>query len=380
MSGRLLGLAPRRRAVPRLVELLGARRRAPGRARAPVRWTGSPTRSSRPGSPGCPCARCSPPASPPRAGAGVVHALGGPIAVCFAAMAAMPRWRSCRRRARRRRTRLRDLWPDAVDNIASGVRAGHGAARGAGAAREPGPEELRGRSAPSPTTTALTGRFHDCLDRLKDRLSDPVGDRSSRACGSPARSAAPTSASCCAPCRLSCARTPGPAPSWRPGSRGRSTPRGSPSPPRGPCWPCCRPTPSRWQAYSTPLGCRRAGRRGRRHRRRLLGDDADRPAARGRAGAAVTGLSRGGPPRARLGVGLVLVWLGLPRHRRRPDLAGRVCRTSRDTPRPHGCSTTPARSGRSGRSPARCCATSPRRWSGSWAAPTPSARASCAPV
>ena len=29
----------------------------------------------------------------------------------------------------------------------------------------------------SPTTTGSTGRFHDCLDRLKDGLADPVGDR-----------------------------------------------------------------------------------------------------------------------------------------------------------------------------------------------------------
>ena len=41
-----------------------------------------------------------------------------------------------------------------------------------------GPEALRAAvRARSPTTTASTGRFGDCLDRLKDELADPVGDR-----------------------------------------------------------------------------------------------------------------------------------------------------------------------------------------------------------
>ena len=47
-----------------------------------------------------------------------------PIAVCFAAMAGYAPIALVRMRARRRRAVMRDLWPDAVDNIASGVRAG----------------------------------------------------------------------------------------------------------------------------------------------------------------------------------------------------------------------------------------------------------------
>ena len=47
-----------------------------------------------------------------------------PIAACFAVMAAFIPIALVRRRARMRRARLRDLWPDAVDNITSGVRAG----------------------------------------------------------------------------------------------------------------------------------------------------------------------------------------------------------------------------------------------------------------
>src|SRR4029079_9285540 len=66
----------------------------------------------------------------------------------------------------------------------------------------------------------------------------------------------------------------------------------------------------------------------------LLGDGADRPAARGRAGAAVSGLARRGAGLGFvMGLGLALVWLGLPRHRR-AGLAGRVLPYLRDTPRP----------------------------------------------
>ena len=40
-----------------------------------------------------------------------------------------------------------------------------------------GPEELRPAFAAFAQDYRITGRFHDCLDRLKERLSDPVADR-----------------------------------------------------------------------------------------------------------------------------------------------------------------------------------------------------------
>jgi tight adherence protein B len=40
-----------------------------------------------------------------------------------------------------------------------------------------GPEELRPAFAAFGEDYRTTGRFHDCLDRLKERLADPVGDR-----------------------------------------------------------------------------------------------------------------------------------------------------------------------------------------------------------
>jgi tight adherence protein B len=108
----------------------------------------------------------------------VLAVVGVPsIALCFAAMAGYGPLALVRMRARQRRARLRDLWPDAVDNITSAVRAGMGLPEALGQLAVRGPEELRPAFGAFAEDYRLTGRFHDCLDRLKERLSDPVGDR-----------------------------------------------------------------------------------------------------------------------------------------------------------------------------------------------------------
>jgi tight adherence protein B len=100
-----------------------------------------------------------------------------PIALCFGVMAAWAPIALVRMRARSRRAQLRDLWPDAVDNIASGVRAGLALPEALSQLAIRGPEELRPAFAAFAEDYRTTGRFKDCLDRLKDRLADPVGDR-----------------------------------------------------------------------------------------------------------------------------------------------------------------------------------------------------------
>jgi tight adherence protein B len=72
---------------------------------------------------------------------------------------------------------MRDLWPDAVDNISSGVRAGLALPEALAQLGQRGPQELRPAFRAFAEDYRATGRFHDCLDRLKERLSDPVGDR-----------------------------------------------------------------------------------------------------------------------------------------------------------------------------------------------------------
>lgn len=99
------------------------------------------------------------------------------VAVMFGLLAAYAPIALVRGRARRRRRELAEVWPEAVDNLASAVRAGLSLPEGLARLGERGPEPLRGAFAAFERDYGASGRFGDCLDRLKDRLADPVGDR-----------------------------------------------------------------------------------------------------------------------------------------------------------------------------------------------------------
>ncbi|MCK0117384.1 type II secretion system F family protein [Isoptericola sp. S6320L] len=99
------------------------------------------------------------------------------IAGCFALMATVAPEVLLRVRARRRRESLRDVWPDAVDHLASGVRAGLSLPEAVAQLGERGPAELREPFARFAADYRATGRFGECLDLLKARLADPVADR-----------------------------------------------------------------------------------------------------------------------------------------------------------------------------------------------------------
>lgn len=99
------------------------------------------------------------------------------IALCFAVMAAYAPLALVRSRARRRRALLRDLWPDAVDNITSGVRAGLALPDALAQLAIRGPMPLRPAFARFSEDYRVSGRFNDSLDNLKANLADPVGDR-----------------------------------------------------------------------------------------------------------------------------------------------------------------------------------------------------------
>ena len=100
-----------------------------------------------------------------------------PVALCFALMAGYAPIVLVRMRARRRRSVMRDLWPHIVDNIGSAVRAGLALPEALSQLTIRGPQELRPAFAAFAEDYRATGRFQDCLDRLKERLSDPVADR-----------------------------------------------------------------------------------------------------------------------------------------------------------------------------------------------------------
>ena len=99
------------------------------------------------------------------------------IALSFAAMAGYAPLALVRARARRRRAALRALWPEVVDHLSSGVRAGLSLAEAVGQVGERGPVQLRPAFRAFAADYRATGRFGDCLDQLKGRLADPVADR-----------------------------------------------------------------------------------------------------------------------------------------------------------------------------------------------------------
>jgi tight adherence protein B len=100
-----------------------------------------------------------------------------PVALCFALMAGYAPILLVRMRARRRCSVMRELWPDVVDNIGSAVRAGLALPEALSQLAIRGPEELRAAFARFAEDYRATGRFQECLDRLKERLSDPTADR-----------------------------------------------------------------------------------------------------------------------------------------------------------------------------------------------------------
>lgn len=100
-----------------------------------------------------------------------------PVALVFGALAAYAPVAAVAGRARRRQRELAEVWPDAVDNLASAVRAGLSLADAVSGLGERGPEPLRAPFLAFARDYQLSGRFDECLDQLKQRLGDPVGDR-----------------------------------------------------------------------------------------------------------------------------------------------------------------------------------------------------------
>ena len=100
-----------------------------------------------------------------------------PVALCFAAMGGYLPVALVRGRARRRAQEYAEVWPGAVDNLASAVRAGMSLPDALANLGERGPEPLRPAFLAFGRDYQLSGRFGECLDRLKERLADPVGDR-----------------------------------------------------------------------------------------------------------------------------------------------------------------------------------------------------------
>ncbi|WP_372726980.1 type II secretion system F family protein [Nocardioides sp.] len=80
-------------------------------------------------------------------------------------------------RGRRRQREFAEVWPEAVDNLASAVRAGLSLPEAVVGLAARGPAPLRPAFEEFGLDYQVSGRFSESLDRLKERLADPVGDR-----------------------------------------------------------------------------------------------------------------------------------------------------------------------------------------------------------
>jgi tight adherence protein B len=100
-----------------------------------------------------------------------------PVAVAFGAIAGYSPVGLVRSRAARRQREFAEVWPEAVDNLASAVRAGLSLPEALSRLGERGPAPLRPAFVSFGHDYQASGRFGVCLDLLKERLADPVGDR-----------------------------------------------------------------------------------------------------------------------------------------------------------------------------------------------------------
>lgn len=100
-----------------------------------------------------------------------------PVALTFGVIGAYLPVAVVAGRARRRQREFAEVWPEAVDNLSSAVRAGLSLPEAVAGLAERGPEPLRPAFAQFALDYQVTGRFGESLDRLKERLADPVGDR-----------------------------------------------------------------------------------------------------------------------------------------------------------------------------------------------------------
>lgn len=80
-------------------------------------------------------------------------------------------------RSRSRQHEFAEVWPEAVDHLASAVRAGLSLPEALAGLAIRGPQPLRPAFERFALDYQVTGRFGESLDRLKVVLADPVGDR-----------------------------------------------------------------------------------------------------------------------------------------------------------------------------------------------------------
>lgn len=86
-------------------------------------------------------------------------------------------WTLIRSRAIRQQKALSKTWPEVIEHLGSGVRAGLSLPEAVAALAHRGPQELRSDFGEFASDYRVSGNFSRSLDRLKVRLADPVADR-----------------------------------------------------------------------------------------------------------------------------------------------------------------------------------------------------------
>ncbi|MYM18726.1 type II secretion system protein F [Brevibacterium sp. 5221] len=99
------------------------------------------------------------------------------ISACFGLFAATAPYLLVRMRAQRTAVQRRTLWPEAIDHLNSGVRAGLSLPEAVSGLAERGPDALRPLFGVFAREYRATGSFSLALDRFKDASADPVADR-----------------------------------------------------------------------------------------------------------------------------------------------------------------------------------------------------------
>jgi tight adherence protein B len=99
------------------------------------------------------------------------------VALAFAILAGYLPVAVLRARHARRARERREVWPDAIDNLVSAVRAGMSLPDAVAALAERGPEALREPFGHFAAAYAASGRFGEALDLVKEELADPAADR-----------------------------------------------------------------------------------------------------------------------------------------------------------------------------------------------------------
>lgn len=100
-----------------------------------------------------------------------------PVAVAFAVIGGYGPIGLARGRERKRLREHAEVWPEAVDNLASAVRAGLSLAEALSGLADRGPAPLRPHFEAFALDHRAGARLEHALDRLKESLADPVGDR-----------------------------------------------------------------------------------------------------------------------------------------------------------------------------------------------------------